>query len=405
MGAVLLTKKSKRFLYFYKKYGIIKNMFEKKYQVRGGESRYALDPLQRVALGGMLVLTLLTFIGANFHAYLWQSSDWLVSTVLPSVVVQLTNSERADISKAPLRRSATLDAAAKMKAEHMAKNEYFSHYAPDGISPWYWFDQAGYVYAHAGENLAIHFTDSSEVVDAWMDSPTHRANIVGSQYTEIGVGTAKGEYEGYDTVYVVQLFGTPAQVAAAPKPAPAPAPVVAQAVDETQAVSEPVLTAAPALAAEEQVEDTDVLAATDPVPAIPATTTEETTAMVSTSTPAVAITEPIKAIPVKAPVARKELPAFNESMIATSSGLIALIEQATTTNDSVAAGVATKPSALLQIFYTLFGFIVIGLLVAAAVVEVKHNRYVQVAYSLGLLIVMGGLWYIHTLLTHGAVII
>ncbi len=69
------------------------------------------------------------------------------------------------------------------------------------------------------------------------------------------------------------------------------------------------------------------------------------------------------------------------------------------------AGVATKPNTLLQIMYTLFGFIVIGLLVGAAVMEVKRDRYVQVAYSLGLLVVMGGLWYIHTLLTHGAVII
>lgn len=385
----------------------------KKFRKERGESRYSLDLFQRAALGGMLVLTLLTFIGANFHAYLWQSSDWLVSTVLPSVVVSFTNSERADLSEAPLRRSATLDAAAKMKAEHMAKNEYFSHYAPDGTSPWYWFDRAGYVYAHAGENLAIHFTDSEEVVEAWMNSPTHRANIVGSQYTEIGVGTAKGTYDGYETVYVVQLFGTPAQpVAAAPRPAPAPAPVVAQAVAETPAPAAapapiPIPTPAPASVAEEVEEDTDVLAATDPAPAEPATTTEETVATTSSSTPALVSNEnnsPRAATPA-APVARKELPTFTESTIATSSGLVALIEQATTTESTPIADVATRPNTILQIVYTLFGFIVIGLLVGAAVVEAKRDRYVQVAYSIGLLAVMGGLWYVHTLLTHGAVII
>lgn len=381
----------------------------------GGESKYSLDLFQRMALGGMFVLTLLTFIGANFHAYLWQSSDWLVSTVLPSVVVNLTNAERADISEAPLRRSATLDAAAKMKAEHMAKNEYFSHFAPDGTSPWFWFDRAGYVYAHAGENLAIHFSDSSEVVDAWMNSPTHRANIVGAQYTEIGVGTAKGEYEGYDTVYVVQLFGTPAKpVAVAPKPAPAPKPVAAQAVAEATAPQAPTPTPDPVVVAPapeapvtaDEVEDTDVLAATDPAPVTPSTTTEETIATTSSSTPLLATTESSsKESFLAAPVARKELPAFTESMIATSSGLIALIEQSTTTENTPVAGIVTKPNSLLQIVYTLFGFIVIGLLVGAAVMEVKRDRYVQVAYSLGLLAIMGGLWYIHTLLTSGAVIV
>ncbi|MEK7462450.1 MAG: CAP domain-containing protein [Patescibacteria group bacterium] len=368
-----------------------------------GESRYSLDLFQRMALSGMLVLTLLTFIGANFHAYLWQSSDWLVSTVLPSVVVSLTNAERADISEAPLRRNATLDAAAKLKAEHMAKNQYFSHYAPDGTSPWFWFDQAGYVYAHAGENLAIHFSDSSEVVDAWMKSPTHRANIVGAQYTEIGVGTAKGEYEGYDTVYVVQLFGTPAKaLAIAPKPAPAQAVAVAQAVEET-----PVVTATPS-AEKEKVEDTDVLAATDPAPVTPAKTTTKTVATTSTSTPVLASGEKSKPVVTESktePVFKKELPIFIPTMIATSSGLVALIEQATTTDKTPIAGMVTKPSALLQIVYTLFGFIVIGLLVGAAVIEVKRDRYLQVAYSLGLLVIMGGLWFIHSLLTTGAVII
>jgi uncharacterized protein YkwD len=140
------------------------------------------------------------------------------------VVVELTNEERVDNQSAPLRRNDTLDRAAQLKAEHMAKHEYFSHFSPDGVSPWHWFREAGYVYAHAGENLAVHFTDSAEVVEAWMDSPSHRQNIVDSRYTEIGVGTAKGTFDGYDTVYVVQLFGAPA---VAPVSAPTPEATVA----------------------------------------------------------------------------------------------------------------------------------------------------------------------------------
>ena len=368
---------------------------------------YSLDGFQRLALGGMFVLTLLTFIGANLHAYLWQSSDWLVSTVLPSVVVKLTNDERSDLSKAPLRRNVTLDAAAQMKANHMARNEYFSHYAPDGTSPWYWFNQAGYTYAHAGENLAIHFTDSTEVVDAWMNSPTHRENIVNGNFTEIGVGTAKGEYEGYETVYVVQLFGAPA---AAPKPAPAPAPVAAATTPKStpaptstpEPTPAPVNTEVSEITPEqtESLEDGDetVLAINSPE--------EETedTPEVGTSTPTTTVATTTGDTDESIDT---DVVMIQKSTIATSSGLaaVALDDAATTTEAEIAAGVATSPNKLLQIVYTLFGFVVVGLLTASVVVEAKKTRYVQMAYGFGLLAIMAGLWYIHTLLTTGAVIV
>ncbi len=367
---------------------------------------YSLDGFQRLALSGMFFLTLLTFVGANLHAYLWQSSDWLVSTVLPSVVIKLTNDERDDVAKVPLRRNPVLERAAQMKAQHMAKNEYFSHYSPDGTSPWYWFDQAGYIYAHAGENLAIHFTDSTEVVDAWMKSPTHRENIVNGNFTEIGVGTAKGEYEGYETVYVVQLFGAPA---ATPKPA---TPVVATATKPI-----PVPTAAPTLTPKltlpptpselpeitveetERLEDGDetVLAANTPNE-VPVAT------KVATSTPTTSVA--IK-IADKNETVDDEVVMIEKSTIATSSGLaaVALDDATTTTEAAVIGAVATKPHKLLQIIYTLFGFVVVGLLVASVVVEARKTRYVQMAYGFGLLAIMAGLWYIHTILTTGAVIV
>ena len=94
------------------------------------------------------------------------------------MVVDLTNEERAMNHAAPLQRNAVFDEAARLKAEHMARYEYLQHFSPDGVSPWHWFDKAGYRYAFAGENLAIHFTDSDEVVEAWMNSPAHRQNIV-----------------------------------------------------------------------------------------------------------------------------------------------------------------------------------------------------------------------------------
>ncbi len=115
---------------------------------------------------GMLCLVVLSFTATNILSLVWMGSQWMVSTVLPAVIVELTNQEREQGSLAELRRNPLLDEAARMKAEHMAQNQYFAHYSPDGVSPWFWFGRAQYNFVHAGENLAIHFTDSEEVVNA-----------------------------------------------------------------------------------------------------------------------------------------------------------------------------------------------------------------------------------------------
>ena len=358
------------------------------------EGSRGLDAFQRLALGGMLFLTILTFVGANLHAYLWQSSQWLVSTVLPATVVQLTNDERSDLGESTLRRSAVLDKAAQMKAQHMANNEYFSHYAPDGTSPWYWFDKAGYTYAHAGENLAIHFTDSDEVVEAWMNSPTHRANIVSGKYTEIGVGTAKGTYDGYETVYVVQLFGAPAAapvVKTVPAVAQAPAPQVAQVTPQVSEGEEPSV-AGSEVTPPEPIEVTGIEEIPDQTVEL-----EEPTA-------------PTPAEPTKTRIAQttpEDVVVIEQEMMATSSGLAVanIVEEPVASNRASLASFITKPNALLQAVYLFFGLIVISLLLASVVTEAKRTRYVQMAYGVGLLLVMGGLWYVHSILTTGAVVV
>jgi hypothetical protein len=357
--------------------------YQEKNQVEEG-SRFALDGFQRLALGGMLILTILTFIGANLHARLWQSSEWLVSTVLPAVVVDLTNDERADLGESTLKRSATLDEAARMKAQHMANNEYFSHYAPDGTSPWYWFDRAGYTYAHAGENLAIHFTDSDEVVGAWMKSPTHRANIVSGKYTEIGVGTAKGTYDGYDTVYVVQLFGTPAAL-----------PVVK--TTSAKVTSPTVATATPAPAAETQAVAGNETAAPEQVEV---TGIEE----IEIEEPEVVEVAPVAAIESEVP---QDVVVIEKPLMATSSGLAVatIIEEPQERGFASFVALVTKPNSLLQIIYLVFGVIVVSLLIASVVSETRRMHYIQAAYGVGLLILMGGLWYVHALLTTGAVVV
>lgn len=131
------------------------------------------------------------------------------AAVIQKDIVALTNAERAGAGDGILAENAQLDAAAAAKAADMAKQDYFSHVGPDGKQPWDWIAAAGYDYQYAGENLAVRFVDSRDVVDAWMASPTHRANIIKPVYTEVGVGVAQGLYKGDPATYVVQYFGTP----------------------------------------------------------------------------------------------------------------------------------------------------------------------------------------------------
>ena len=129
------------------------------------------------------------------------------ASVLEGALISLTNAARADAHVGQLTDNPTLTLAAQAKAEDMAAHGYFSHVGPDGKQPWAWMHEAGYDYAYAGENLAAHFYDSSDVVQAWLNSPSHRENIMRGNYKEIGIGIARGSYQGTDTIFVVQFFG------------------------------------------------------------------------------------------------------------------------------------------------------------------------------------------------------
>jgi hypothetical protein len=133
----------------------------------------------------------------------------LLGDIQSGVIIAFTNKERSKVNAPTLSVSETLNQAATLKAQDMAQNEYFAHYSPSGISPWHWFTKVGYEYQKAGENLAVNFKDSKDVVTAWMNSPTHKENIIKEGYTEIGIGTAEGMHKGKKATYVVQLFASP----------------------------------------------------------------------------------------------------------------------------------------------------------------------------------------------------
>lgn len=131
------------------------------------------------------------------------------STINQQTVIDQTNAERKKNGLPALVPNASLSEAAYQKARNMFDEQYWSHYSPDGESPWEFMKAAGYTYSVAGENLARDFTDTDDMVNAWMNSPTHRENIVNAKYQEIGIAVVNGKLNGVETTLVVQMFGTP----------------------------------------------------------------------------------------------------------------------------------------------------------------------------------------------------
>lgn len=157
----------------------------------------------------LFLLIIVVQIGFLVNIFVNFDKSKFLASVLPGVLTMLTNEQRAQNNVSVLIKNDLLEKAAKLKAEDMAFRGYFSHNSPDGKTPWYWLEQVGYDYKYAGENLAVNFFESKDVADAWMNSPSHRANIVKKEYTEIGIATASGIYQGQNSVFVVQFFGTP----------------------------------------------------------------------------------------------------------------------------------------------------------------------------------------------------
>lgn len=154
-----------------------------------------------------IVLAISILVGAvpGFRNQVFDS----LSAIYAAVLVNLTNQNRAAANVSELTVNSILEKAAQMKADDMASKGYFAHNTPDGKTPWYWLDQAGYKYVYAGENLAVNFNDSEDIERAWMNSRGHFLNIMNPKYTEIGIATSTGIYKGRQAVFVVQMFGAP----------------------------------------------------------------------------------------------------------------------------------------------------------------------------------------------------
>ncbi len=107
-------------------------------------------------------------------------------------VVALVNQERAAYGLSPLTLSADLSDGARLKSQDMRDNRYFDHNSPTYGTPFEMMGSQGITYRAAAENIAMGYRTAEAVVDGWMNSPGHRANILSDKYTEIGVGHVDG---------------------------------------------------------------------------------------------------------------------------------------------------------------------------------------------------------------------
>ncbi len=182
-----------------------------------------------------LFLYLQIFVAATAGFYVIKlKAPQILGTITFSAdqIISLTNQRRAENGLPVLTFNSFLANAASAKASNMFSENYWAHNSPSGKTPWSFITAAGYKYIYAGENLARDFNDASSVVTAWMNSPSHKSNLLDKNFKEIGVAVVSGNLTGTEGILVVQEFGSGAggvqnsSALAQALPTPSPASVV-----------------------------------------------------------------------------------------------------------------------------------------------------------------------------------
>ena len=176
------------------------------------ENNFQPGILSDRSISVFILLFLLIKVIFSFNLILVKQSS-LCADISAQRVLALTNEVRQQYSLPIVQEDSLLDKAAQEKAQDMLKNKYFDHFSPTGISPWYWIDTSGYDYYYAGENLAMNFLDSEEVIKGWLNSPSHKENLLNKDYKDIGIAVLSGDFnnEGINRILVVQMFGSKAK--------------------------------------------------------------------------------------------------------------------------------------------------------------------------------------------------
>lgn len=139
----------------------------------------------------------------NYPSVLGISSD-----ISDQELLLKTNEKRQENGLSPLSLDPQLSLAAQNKASDMFSKDYWAHNSSDGTTPWFFIKSAGYSYVYAGENLARGFSNSSDVINAWMTSDSHRKNMLSPNYKQVGFAVQTGRLNGEETVLVVEMLGS-----------------------------------------------------------------------------------------------------------------------------------------------------------------------------------------------------
>lgn len=158
-----------------------------------------------------LFLTIIFFVLASFFLQnlriAFPSILGIATDISEETLLFLTNQERIKNGASPLMLSPELSQAAGKKADDMFRYDYWAHNSPQGKTPWVFIKESGYRYVYAGENLAKGFTSTNDAVKAWMASLDHKANLISSNYKDVGFAVKTGKLNGEETVLIVQELG------------------------------------------------------------------------------------------------------------------------------------------------------------------------------------------------------
>ncbi|MBU2052121.1 MAG: CAP domain-containing protein [Patescibacteria group bacterium] len=171
-------------------------------------NNYKAKTLHISSLSTLMILVMLSQILITIFSRVVPNVLGIATSITAEELINLTNSKRSEQGLPVLTYNPVLAQAAQAKGADMVAKGYWAHTSPDGLTPWTFFKQASYKYLYAGENLARDFGNSSAVVNAWMNSATHRENIMSNRYREMGIAVIHDTFQGQPTTLVVQMFGT-----------------------------------------------------------------------------------------------------------------------------------------------------------------------------------------------------
>lgn len=129
-------------------------------------------------------------------------------TITQADLLDKINSTRKTNGLKPLTLNMALTSAAEQKTQDMVSKNYFAHFSPGGTAPWSFIKDNNYKFIYAGENLARGYSNADEVITAWMNSASHKKNILSTNYTETGFAITSARLLGQETTVIVEMFAS-----------------------------------------------------------------------------------------------------------------------------------------------------------------------------------------------------